>query len=107
MTAYYAVVRYRDSPTVEASERIVGDPAEIWAVVTDITLPTRFSAELQKVEWLGGAQQVRVGARFRGYNGHPSLGEWQTECLVVEVEDRTRWVWDVEGDGGPSATWGF
>ncbi|HET9876163.1 MAG TPA: SRPBCC family protein [Mycobacterium sp.] len=100
-------MRYRDCPTVEVSERIVGDAAEIWAVVTDITLPVRFSAELQKVEWLDGADHAVVGARFRGYNKHPALGEWHTDCRVVEVEEPTRWVWEVEGDAGASATWGF
>ncbi|ORV13615.1 SRPBCC family protein [Mycobacterium celatum] len=100
-------MRYRDCPTVEVSERIVGDPAEIWAVITDVTLPARFSTELQKVEWLDGADHVTVGARFRGYSSHPSFGQWHTDCRVVEVEDHTRWVWEVEGDGQASATWGF
>ncbi|MGH3560226.1 MAG: SRPBCC family protein [Mycobacterium sp.] len=100
-------MRYRDCPTVEVSERIVGDLAEIWAVVTDITLPVRFSPELQKVQWLDGADHVSVGARFRGYNKHASLGEWQTDCRVVEVEEGTRWVWEVQGDSEASATWSF
>lgn len=100
-------MRYQDCPTVEVSERIAGDPAEIWAALSDITLPTRFSPELYRAEWLDGADGLTVGARFRGYNRHPALGEWQTECRVVEVEAGTRWVWEVEGDGGASATWAF
>lgn len=99
-------MRYRDCPTVEVAERIIGDPAVIWAAITDITLPVRFSAELQKVEWLDGADHVAVGARFRGYSKHPSLGEWQTEAQVVEVDEGTRWVWAI-GDDQPAATWGF
>lgn len=102
-----AWVRYRDCPTVEVSEKIVGDPAEIWAAVTDITVPTRFSPELQRVEWLDDADRVAVGARFRGYNSHASLGEWHTDSQVVEVEDGTRWVWAVGDADQPSATWGF
>lgn len=100
-------MRYRDCPTVEVSERIIGDVTDIWALVSDITLPTRFSPELYKVEWLGGADHLAVGARFRGYNRNPALGEWQAECHVVEVEDRTRWVWQVQGEAGPAATWAF
>ena len=45
---------------------MVGDPAVIWALVTDIDLPARFSGELQSVEWLDGATAVEVGNRFRG-----------------------------------------
>lgn len=100
-------MRYRDCPTVEVSDRLTADPAEIWAVVTDIALPVRFSPELQKVEWLDGADRVAVGARFRGYSKNPAIGEWQTECRVVEVEEGNRWVWEVRGDGGVAATWGF
>jgi hypothetical protein len=100
-------VRYRDCPTVEVSERIAGDPSEIWAAVTDITLPARFSPELQRVEWLDGADHVTVGARFRGYNKNDAIGEWHADCLVVEVEDGARWVWAIGDRDQPAATWGF
>lgn len=100
-------MRYRDNPTVEVEERIAGDPAAIWDLVTDITLPARFSSELQEVEWLDGASGVEVGSRFRGSNRHEALGEWATECDVVEVEPGRRWVWQVNGSEGVMASWGF
>ena len=67
-------VRYRDCPTVEVEERIAADPAAIWALVTDIDLPARFSDELQAVEWIGGAAGVAVGNRFRGRNQNSIIG---------------------------------
>lgn len=100
-------MRYRDRPTVEVEERVSGDPAAIWAVVTDITLPARFSSELHEVTWLEGATGVEVGNRFKGSNRHDALGEWTTECVVVDVEPERRWVWDVVGTDGVMATWGF
>lgn len=100
-------MRYRDQPTVEVEERVVGDPATIWALVTDITLPARFSGELQAVEWLDGATGVEVGNRFRGHNENPALGEWSTVCTVVEVEPGRRWAWTVNADDQHMATWGF
>lgn len=99
-------MRYRDCPTVEVSERIVGDPAAIWAAITDITFPVGRSPELQRVEWLDG-DHVAVGARFRGYNTNPATGNWQTDSSVVEVEDGSRWVWAVGNVEQPAATWGF
>ncbi len=48
------LVRYRDQPTVEVEQRVAGDPAVIWALVTDIELPARYSSELQSVEWVQG-----------------------------------------------------
>ncbi|MDX1892160.1 SRPBCC family protein [Mycolicibacterium sp. 050158] len=101
-------MRYRDQPTVEVTQRVACDVATAWDRVTDIGLPARCSSELQRVEWIGAADRVRVGARFRGSNVHAAMGSWQTECEIVEVEECRRWVWNVlGGPDGPTATWGF
>ncbi len=100
-------MRYRDRPTAEVTERVHADPEVIWALVTDIELPARFSAELQSVEWLDGAREVAVGNRFRGHNQNPALGEWSTECTVVEVEPGRRWCWTVNAGDDEMATWAF
>ncbi len=100
-------MRYSDQPTIEVSARVPCDVGTAWEHVTDITLPTRCSSELQRVEWLDGADRVEVGARFRGHNKHEALGEWHTLCEVVEVADQRRWVWNVLGADGAAATWGF
>lgn len=100
-------MRYRDQPTVQVEERVLGDPRAVWELVTDIALPARFSSELQSVEWLDGADAVAVGNRFRGHNRNASLGEWTTESTVVEVEPGSRWVWQVTSGDDVMATWGF
>ncbi|HZQ30150.1 MAG TPA: SRPBCC family protein [Mycobacterium sp.] len=100
-------MRYRDQPTIEVTQRVRCDVSTAWRYVTDINLPARCSAELQSVEWLDDVDAVRVGAHFRGHSQHDALGEWQTVCEVVEVEDQRRWVWNVIGPEGVSATWGF
>ena len=100
-------MRYRDQPTIEVTQRVCCDVPTAWAYLTDITVPARCSAELQSVEWLDGADRVQVGARFRGRNKNVAIGEWETVCEVVEVEDQRRWVWNVLGHDGPIASWGF
>lgn len=100
-------VRYRDCPTVEVSRRIAVDPDTAWTAVTDIALPTRFSAELQGVAWLDGATEPVVGARFEGVNRNEHLGEWTTTCTVTEVDPPRRWTWDVSAGGEAWSTWGF
>jgi len=100
-------MRLSDTPTVEVVERLACSPEQAWALVTDIELPTRADGELQRVEWLDGAIGVTVGARFRGYNASPQMGEWQTESEIVEVEDGRRWVWCVGSVETPLAVWGF
>jgi hypothetical protein len=100
-------MRYRDQPTIEVTQRVRCDVPTAWKYVTDINLPARCSVELQSVEWLDDAGTVKVGARFRGRSQHEALGEWETVCEVVEVEDQHRWVWNVIGPDGVGATWGF
>ena len=101
-------MRYRDCPTMECSVRVAADPEQVWALITDINLPARFSPELQSAEWLDGATGVAVGNRFRGHNKHEAMGEWTTESLVSEMEEGRRWVWQVLNHAGEvSASWGF
>lgn len=100
-------MRYRDCPTVEVSERIAVDPETAWAAVTDITMPTRFSTEVQAVAWLDGATSPVVGARFEGQNENEHLGAWSTTCTVTEVEAPRRWTWDVSAGDEAWSTWGF
>ena len=102
-----AAVRYRDQPTIEVTQLVHCDVDTAWNYVTDIGLPARSSSELQAAEWLGDADGVKVGARFRGRNKHEAIGAWETVCEVVEVEDQRRWVWAVTGPDGVGATWGF
>jgi hypothetical protein len=100
-------MRYRDAPTVQGSTVVTAAPERVWDLVTDITLPARFSGELATVEWVRG-DRVVVGGRFRGHNRHPALGEWSTESVIVELEDGRRWVWNVLGPyGDVMASWGF
>ncbi len=92
---------------MEVTQRVHCDIATAWRHVTDISVPARCSAELQSVEWLDGATGVQLGARFRGRNRNDAIGEWETVCEVVEVEDQRRWVWNVLGGDEPVASWGF
>lgn len=101
-------MRLRDNPIVEVSRKLSCSPERAWELVTDIALPTRAEGELQRVEWLDGADRVAVGARFRGYNRNNELGDWATDSVITEVEDGRRWVWSVGATGSPGwATWGF
>lgn len=100
-------MRYSDQPTVEVTQRVKCDVPTAWKLVTDIGLPARCSTELQSVDWLGDADGVKVGARFRGSNQNEALGAWQTECEVVEVDECRRWVWHALGPAGVMATWAF
>lgn len=99
--------RYADQPTVEVGIWIDAPPERVWTLVSDIELMPRLSNELQSVEWLDGASEPAVGARFRGTSRHPALGEWSTISYVVEHDPGQVFAWAVEDVEQPTATWRF
>jgi hypothetical protein len=66
-------MRYRDQPTIEVTQRVRCDVGTAWTCVTEIDLPAQCSTELQAVDWLGDADGVTVGARFRGRRQPPCV----------------------------------
>ena len=103
-------MRYRDQPTVEVTQPVRCDVAAAWNLLTDIELPVRCSPELRAVRWLGDADAVRVGARFRGTNHNDALAPGKPTARSSKVEDQgdvRRWVWNVLVPDGVGATWGL
>jgi len=98
-TEFVIVVRYADGPTVSVEAVIDAPVAEVWALVSDISLPARFSAELQGAEW------IEEGVRFRGRNRHDAIGEWATECVVTELLPERAFAYVVGDPAFPSASW--
>jgi uncharacterized protein YndB with AHSA1/START domain len=107
-TADLPVLRYADGPSTEASIDIAAPPERVWALVSDLQLPARFSNEFQCAELLGGAKVPTVGARFVGRNHHPAIGSWETTSTITSFDPPKVFAYDVDGeDGRPSATWRF
>jgi uncharacterized protein YndB with AHSA1/START domain len=103
-----AAVRYADGPTVEV-EAVIDAPAErVWALVTDVNLPARFSEEFQEGRWLDGVTEAAAGARFQGRNRHQARdAEWETTCTVTACETNKQFAWAVGDPHFPSASWRF
>lgn len=99
--------RYADTPTVEVRTWINASPQRVWELVSDIQLMPSLSAELQSIEWLDGATEPTVGARFVGHSKHDALGEWATTSEVVECEPQRVLAWAVEDAANPTAVWRF
>jgi hypothetical protein len=100
-------VRYKDGPTVEVEVHIDASPARVWALVTDIELPGRFSSEFQGADWIEPATGPAIGATFRGRNRHEAIGEWETTSFVVVCDPERAFEWAVTDPNNPSASWRF
>jgi hypothetical protein len=67
-------------------ERVVpARPDDVYREVADVTSTGERSDECRRVEWLGGAREPAVGARFRGHN-RSGLARWSRVCEVVEAK---------------------
>ena len=75
--------------------------------MTDVDLPARFSEEFQGAEWLDDASGPAPGARFKGRNKHPAIGEWETTSIVVACERDQAFGWAIGDPNHPSAAWRF
>jgi hypothetical protein len=99
--------RYADNPTVQVQTWIGASPRRVWELVSDIELMPTMSQELQSIEWLDGATEPAVGAKFVGRSKHESLGEWATTSHVIECEPERVFAWAVEDPANPTAIWRF
>lgn len=90
-----------DSITIAAS------PAEVFALVSDITRTGEWSVQCYSAEWNGAAATDpaarTVGATFTGHNRRPGR-EWTTVSEVVAWEPGREFSWKVTSSG---TVWGY
>ncbi len=98
-------MKLSDSPAVVAERTVAAGVSDVWDLVVDVSLPARFSGELQSAGWLDG-EQPGPGARFAGTN---QLGDstWTTVSTIVTFERHHAFVWAVGDPDDRVATWGF
>lgn len=99
--------KYSECPTTSASVEIDGTIDAVWRLVADISLPTRWSSEVQRTDWLDGVTEASLGARFSGHNQHAAIGEWDVVCTVTRFEPQRCFEWVVGEPGHPAAVWRF
>lgn len=97
-------MKYSDCPTVEVEVTVLASAERVWQLVSDIELPSRFSAEFRGAQWI---DEPGVGSRFVGRNEHPALGAWETTSWVTRHEPMRRFEWAVSDPHHPSASWWF
>ncbi|MDQ2812718.1 MAG: SRPBCC family protein [Actinomycetota bacterium] len=89
--------------------RFAVPPAEVWALVSDITRIGEFSPETFEAQWLGGASGPQVGVRFRGHVRRNGRGPvYWTTCTVVASDPGREFAFTVNGPGGTVVnTWRY
>lgn len=79
----------------------------VYALITDVPRTGEWAAECVGCEWLDGATEAAIGARFRGHN---RLGdsEWSMVAVIDELEADRVFAFHTEDEAGASVTqWRF
>ena len=79
-----------------------------WDLITDVTNTKSFSEETFDAEWLGGATEPAVGARFRGRVKRNGRGPaYWTECRIDQCEPHKDFGFSVLGGSRTVNTWRY
>ena len=99
------MVKYADAPRASVEVGIDAAPDAVWPLVTDISLPAKFSPEFQGADWVDDGPAL--GATFHGHNKHQFVGEWTTTSTVTAYEEGSVFEWTVGDVENKTARWRF
>ena len=93
-----------DSVTVH----IAASPAEVWALVSDVTRIGEYSPETFEAEWTDGATGPELGARFRGHVKRNGVGPtYWSPCQVTACVPNEVFEFAVGTDDVTVNNWGY
>lgn len=84
---------------------VTATPEALWPLVSDPSVPARFSTELEEAAFLEGSG-AEVGAVIEGRNVNGGF-EWTTHSTVVVCDPPRCFAWATGGAEAPAATWTF
>jgi len=100
-------MRMSHRPTVKEEILIHAPPAVVWALITDLNAVGQWSPEYQGGEWIDGAAEPAVGARFKGRNKREDR-EWESVSTVTAFDVERVFAWAVGRDpDNAGASWRF
>ena len=100
-------MKLSDAPTTEAQIEIEASAERVWEIVADIQTPSLSSPEFSGADWLDGATEPAVGARFRGRNAHEAIGDWETISEFTVVDRPRELTYAVTSVENPGAKWTY
>ena len=84
----------RQQLTSDAVERhIDATPEALYAIVADVTRTPELSADIVRCEWLDGATEAAVGARFRATNRQGRGPDWKNTPVITTATPGREIAW--------------
>ena len=96
-----------DGPGTVVEVDIKAKAADVWALVSDPAISSRYSEESLGATWADGFDGPALGAQFVGRNKHDAIGEWDVPCFVHRFVDGKEFGWVTSDPNKPGAQWCF
>lgn len=93
------------SPTASARVSVAADPAEVYALITDLPTLTALAEETTAMTWHKGDSACQ-GATFKGTNRN-GWHTWTTTCTVTEATAQAAFAFDVRYVAIPISHWRY
>lgn len=91
---------------ITASVTIAAEPAEVYALITDLPTLTALAEETCAMQWTKGHSAVTPGAVFKGENRNGSKS-WTTTCTITDAAPGSTFAFDVKSAVFPVAHWRY
>ncbi len=92
----------------EVSVHVDAPPAEVWALVSDVTRIGEFSPETFEAQWTRGSTGPEVGASFKGHVKRNGVGPtYWSPCQVTKCVPQQVFEFSVGTDAVTLNNWGY
>lgn len=92
----------------DVTVHIDASPAEVWALVSDVTRIGEFSPETFEARWTAGSSGPEVGATFKGHVKRNGVGPtYWSPCRVTRCEPERVFEFAVGTQTVRVNTWGY
>ncbi len=92
----------KDEVTVE----MAATPERVWSLVSDVTRMGEWSPICARCEWLNGATEPQVGARFTGQSRQRGA-RWSRESVITASDPGREFAFDTLFRGNVSTRWRY
>jgi hypothetical protein len=98
----------RQELTTDTVERYIEAPPEtLYDFIADVTRTPELTPDIVRVEWLEGATEAAVGARFKAINKQGRGPNWSNKPIIVTVEPGREIAWARTEPFGGTVEWRY
>lgn len=93
----------------EVSLVMAAPPQAVYDLIADVTRMPEFSPYITKIEWLDGATEAAVGARFKATNsmGRKAFPDWNNKPVITVVDPGREIAWERTELGAGTIEWRY